>query len=443
MTAPYLSLAQLHSSLSSLGEMNGTFTLKDTAKLRDSIIDQLVWTSVFGQDKTLQLAARDIIQALSLDLGVISSSHQKLYEAIGRSEVTGFTVPAMNIRVLVYDTCRLIFRLAKKHSVGAFVIELARSEMGYSFQDPSEFAASVLSAAIKENYHGHVFLQGDHYQVNADLFAKEPEKELENLKRLILQSLEAKLYNIDIDASTVVDLSKPTIHEQQEVNARITAQLTNFIRQHQPEQTTVSIGGEIGHIGDRNSTAEDFTSFMEQYATQIEGKGITKVSAQTGSSHGGLVGPDGKIQEATIDFSVLESIGSLAREKYQMGGVVQHGASTLPLDLYPTFVEKKTLEIHLSTQFQNIVFETMPQELLEEMRQWVFANCLDERKPEWNDTQFFYKLRKKAIGPFKQRLWELSDEQKTPILQALEKEYELIFQKLNVLNTKDIVAKYV
>ena len=85
----------------------------------------------------------------------------------------------------------------------------------------------------------------------------------------------------------------------------------------------------------------------------------------------------------------------------------------------------------------------MPQTLREEMKQWVFSNCQNEKKPEWNETQFFYKCRKKAIGPFKQKLWDLRIEEKTPILQALENEYELIFQKLSVHNTKDTVAKYV
>ena len=444
MTAPFASLPEAYDALSSLGKQeNDVFLLTDHKTFRDSFIDRLVWTSVFSEDAELKNGCRILIHALAKDLGVTSASHQALYQAISRGEVTGFTVPAFNIRALTYDSSRIIFRLAKKHAVGAFILELARSEMGYSFQDPSEFAASVLAGAVKEGYQGHVFLQGDHYQVKEKIFAENAEKELDDLKALIAESIKSEIYNIDIDASTLVDLSQPTIEKQQELNARITAELTTYIRTQQPQGVTISVGGEIGHIGDKNSTDEDFTLFMEQYLTQVQGERISKVSAQTGSSHGGMVDQSGNLQKATIDFSVIDTIGTIAKEKYHMGGVVQHGASTLPLELYPTFVDHKTLEIHLSTQFQNIIFDTMPDSLREKMKQWVLTNCQADKKPDWNDTQLFYKARKRSIGPFKKDLWDLPAAEKQPILDALEKEYEAIFTKLSVLNTKDTVAKYV
>lgn len=443
MTALFSSLPELYEALSSLGKKeNDTFLLTDKKTFLDSFIDRLVWTSVFSEDKELQTGSRILIHALAKDMGITSSSHQKLYEAIGRGEVSGFTVPAFNIRAMTYDSSRIIFRLAKTHNIGAFILELARSEMGYSFQDPSEFAASALAGAIKEGYTGHVFLQGDHYQVNEKAFTTDAENEIGDLKSLITESIRSELFNIDIDASTLVDLSQPTIEKQQELNARITAELTTFIRTLQSAGTVISVGGEIGHIGDKNSTDEDFILFMEQYLSQVQGEKISKVSAQTGSSHGGSVDESGKVKEVTIDFSVIDRIGSVAKERYKMGGIVQHGASTLPLDLYPTFVEHKTLEIHLSTQFQNIIFETMPESLREKMKAWVIEHCQADKKPEWNETQFFYKARKKAIGPFKKELWDLPISEKQPILDALEKEYDTIFQKLNVYNTKDTVQKF-
>lgn len=84
----------------------------------------------------------------------------------------------------------------------------------------------------------------------------------------------------------------------------------------------------------------------------------------------------------------------------------------------------------------------MPDSLREKMKQWVLTNCQADKKPDWNDTQLFYKARKRSIGPFKKDLWDLPAAEKQPILDALEKEYEAIFTKLSVLNTKDTVAKY-
>ena len=34
-------------------------------------------------------------------------------------------------------------------------------------------------------------------------------------------------------------------------------------------------------------------------------------------------------------------------------------------------------------------------------------NAKDERKATDTDEQFFYKSRKKALGPFKRQLWEM------------------------------------
>jgi len=41
-----------------------------------------------------------------------------------------------------------------------------------------------------------------------------------------------------------------------------------------------------------------------------------------------------------------------------MGGAVQHGASTLPDDMFDLFPKKGTMEVHLATGFQNIIFDS-------------------------------------------------------------------------------------
>ena len=44
------------------------------------------------------------------------------------------------------------------------------------------------------------------------------------------------------------------------------------------------------------------------------------------------------------------------------------------------------------------------------MYAWMRENATEERKPKDTEEQFIYKARKKAIGPFKQRMWSLGDE---------------------------------
>ncbi|HUJ84343.1 MAG TPA: hypothetical protein VLV84_01925, partial [Candidatus Acidoferrales bacterium] len=109
--------------------------------------------------------------------------------ARGRGEFSGFTVPAINLRSMTYDLARAIFRVAKKNDSGAFVFEIARSEIGYTNQPPVEFASMVMAAAIKEEYSGPVFIQGDHFQANGAKYKENPQKELESLQTLIWDAI--------------------------------------------------------------------------------------------------------------------------------------------------------------------------------------------------------------------------------------------------------------
>src|SRR5207302_399611 len=210
--------------------------------------------------------------------GVRPASIHELYLARGRGEVPAFTTPAMNIRVLAYDSARAVFRAAKRLDVGALICEIARSEIGYTEQRPAEYVAVMTAAALREGFTGPLFIQGDHVQVNAKKYAAEPEAELK--------------------------------------------------------------------------------AFMDGYVQALKGlgthTGISKISVQTGTSHGGVVLPDGSIAKVQLDLDALKALSRDARDKYGLGGAVQHGASTLPPDAFSQFPKCEAIEIHLATNFQSI-----------------------------------------------------------------------------------------
>jgi fructose/tagatose bisphosphate aldolase len=318
--------------------------------------------------------------------------------------------------------------------------------MGYTNQPPVEYTAAILAAAIREGWEGPVFVQGDHFQINHKNYAEDPEKELNGIKTLILQAIAAGFYNIDIDSSTVVDLSKKDIKKQQRANYEACAKLTNFIRQHQPRGIEISVGGEIGEVGTKNSTVEDLEAFMSGYSEKLrKGRaGISKISIQTGTSHGGVVLPDGSIASVKLDFDTLRTLSKEAREKYGMAGAVQHGASTLPPDAFGKFPEVGTAEVHLATEFQNMVYESksFPPELKGRIYDWLKTNAANERKPGQTDEQFFYSARKKALGPFKKDIMGLPQETRDAISKEIEARFEFLFNVLNVKNTKGAVLKH-
>ncbi|MCJ7523490.1 MAG: class II fructose-bisphosphate aldolase [Dehalococcoidia bacterium] len=296
-----------------------------------------------------------------------------------------------------------------------------------------------MAAAVKEGFKGPVFIQGDHFQVNAGKYASEPEKELNAIKDLTREAVDAGFFNIDIDASTIVDLERPTLEEQQEKNCQVTADMTEFIRSIEPEGIPISIGGEIGEVGKKNSTVEDLRAFMSGYLRLLGPglKGISKISVQTGTTHGGVVLPDGSIASVKIDFNALEELSRLAREEYGMGGAVQHGASTLPDEAFDRFPQVGALEVHLATGFQNIIYDSpyFPKELLNEINSHLWEKYSSERKQDETEEQFLYKTRQKAFGDFKKEMWSLPEENLVGIMDALEERFSLIFRKLNVVNT--------
>ena len=420
----------------------------DAARLREAI-DWLVYNAVFNDSKDVKANCRWLIKASASSLGIGPASLQGLYEAMGRGECSGFTVPAVNVRGLTYDTARALFRSSLRNKVGAFIFEIAKSEMGYTDQSPYEYAAVVIAAAVKEGYKGPIFIQGDHFQVNPKNYVQDREKELAGLKDLIIKAVNAGFYNIDIDASTIVDLAKGSVVEQQRPNFEVTAQLTEFIRDIEPEMVPVSIGGEIGEVGGKNSTEEELRTFMDNYLSTLARmgnnmKGISKMSIQTGTSHGGVVLPDGSIAKVKVDFDTIERLSNLARKAYGLAGVVQHGASTLPDDAFDLFQKKGAAEVHLATGFQNMIYNSkyLSEGLKQEIYKYLHENMAKEKKEGETDEQFIYKTRKKAFGPFKEKFWNLPLSAREGIGKELEGRFDLLFEKLKANDTYNQVAKW-
>ncbi len=441
---------ELKKSLQGIVEVDGWQKAKvaNAEKLRSSAIDTLVYESVFNPDQEVKSKSRWLIRDLAKTLGCGSASIQGLYDAFGRGEVSGFTVPAVNVRGITYDFARAMFRVAKKNSIGPFVFEIAKSEMGYTDQRPDEYSACILAAAVKENYSGPVFIQGDHFQFNAKKFTQDPAKETESIRALIKEAIAAQFYNIDIDSSTLVDLSKKTTEEQQRNNFELAAEMTALIRELEPAGVTISVGGEIGEVGGKNSTPDEFRAYMQGYvkslaARKASAKTISKISVQTGSSHGGVPLPDGSVAQVKIDFEVLRDISNIARKEYGMAGAVQHGASTLPEEMFDKFPGVGTAEIHLATGFQNLLYDLFPKEFRNEVYEYLRKNMADEKKPDMTDEQFIYKTRKKGFGPFKEQMWNLGKDWFQMANAELEKRFEFLFLKLNAQNTKSVVDKYV
>ncbi len=423
---------------------DGRVVVTDETAFRASTIYDLAWTQTFSDDAATVDVARWLIWEASQALGARSASIQGIYAARARGEAGGFTVPAINLRAQTFDMARTIFETAIAKGVGPVIFEIARSEQTYTFQRVFEFAPNVLAGAIAAGWSGPVFIQGDHYQFNAKKFAADAEKMTEEIRKACRDAVAAGYLNIDIDSSTLVDLSQPSVELEQKVNFTVAAEIAALIRDLEPAGVTISIGGEIGEVGKTNSTVADLRAYLDGFRRELDARkpgalGVSKVSVQTGTSHGGIPLPDGGVAPVKLDFDVLKDLGAIGRAEYGIAGAVQHGASTLPDTLFHTFPTVETAEIHLATGFQNALFDhpAFPPELLAEIHEWVKVNAADERKEGQTDSQFVYSSRKKAIGPFKRQLWELAT--KDEILASQGAKIAFLFDQLKVAGTADLL----
>lgn len=447
----YESVQELSTAVQAAATVEGdTITVGNAGALTPEVIDRLAWTAAFGASPEVKGTARWIIRSVAAAAGIRPASIHDLYIAMGQGKAGGFTVPAINVRAMAYETARAVIRAAKKQNAGAFIFEIARSEIGYTEQRPHEYAAVLFAAALREGFTGPLFIQGDHVQTNAKKYnSPERDKELDTLRALIREEIAAGFYNIDIDTSTLVDLDKPTLVEQQEVNVTLAADFAAYIRSVEPEGVTVSIGGEIGEVGGKNSDIHELHCYMDGLNAKLKERGIhvgiSKISVQTGTAHGGFINADGTVRkDVAIDLDALQELSTAAR-KYGMGGAVQHGASTLPLEAFDAFPRVGACEIHLATDFQNMVYDhpQFPAELKAEMYAWLQENAKEERKPKDTEEQFIYKARKKAIGPFKRQLWGMSAANREAIGASLEERFARLMTLLKIGGTADAVKQFV
>lgn len=400
---------------------------------------------MFG-DSITQEWAQWLIRDLALKLGIYPASIHHLYRAMARGELgRHFTVPAMNLRTLTFDLACAAFRQAKVRNAGALIFEIARSEIGYTGQSPAQYSAMIFAAAIATGWSGPIFVQGDHFQISKAKYDINADAELGTVERLIEEALAAWFFNIDVDTSTMVDLDKRTLREQQRLNAQLTAHFLRFIRNHQPPGVTVSVGGEIGEVGGRNSRTVEFRAYMTELVLHLligggDLEGLSKISLQTGTAHGGIVLPDGSLAEVDLDTNVLRLIGRWAARDHGMI-VVQHGASTLPPEAFGIIWAAGAGECHLATAFQFGVLDNLDAGFIAMMKEWIRKNK-GGPKGDQTEAQWWWANAKHALGPFVNHIWNANPWHHEQAVRAVEEQFALIFDAFNIRDTAPLVAQY-
>lgn len=414
--------------------------IKDAETVRQSVA-ALAEIAAFGDLPERRLAHK-LAWQLAFACGIYPASIDELYRNISTGKLPNFTVPAMNMRAIAFQSASAVFSAMREHNVGAAIFELSRGEIAFTGQRPMEYATVILCASIAEEHAGPLFLQGDHFQVSASRYGTDPDLELTTIKKLIAEAVEAGFYNIDIDTSTLVDLSFDTVDEQQRPNYLLSAELANFVRKLEPEGITISLGGEIGEVGEDNSTAEEVEAFLTGVNSHLDPDtaGLTKLSIQSGTKHGGNVLKDGSFGEMNINFDLITELTNTCRTYSGVAGCVQHGASMLTLKKLGRLPASECIEVHLAAAFLNAVYEQLPEPLVASADEWASVHFADEWKSQWSKEQFLHHARRYPIGHFKREWWDATEchEALRTAIYDLTVAY---FTALNAINTSQLVTE--
>jgi len=440
----------------------GALHIDDVDAFRSSLPTLAANAADFG-DKSVsadvQTLSRWIIGEGAQQLNVRLASPQEAYVAIAEGRINReMSFPAVNIRVGTLDTARALFKAANDNKVGALIVEIARSEMGYTNQSPAEFAAVLQAAAMLEGFEGPLFLQGDHVQLKSKPVRESGsagEKEINAHRKLIQDLLAAGFGSIDLDMSPFERRTEENLsfEEQQAENARLTAEKIADVRALEKElgiPWTVLLGGETGEVGKMNTRKEDLEAYAEGIIANMKrlgidpALGIRKIAVNDGTSHGGTPLPDGSVADVSIAFGILRMATDFGKN-YGWAGSVQHGASTLPNNAFSLFPQNKAVEVHLATGFQNITFDNgiyKVKGVQSEIEQFLADKFRGDWKAGKTFAQFAYSTRKQATGPFKWMIWTMPEDIRAKVAENLYDQFAFLFEQLGVVDTKDLIAEH-
>ena len=410
---------------------SGRVEVVDAAVLRSEAMDRLVWSAVFGERAGAGGGALAALGAGADDRGAAGLDPRPLPRA--RAGRVPAASPCRPSTCGCWPTTRRARCSARPKALdgGAVILEIARSEIGYTDQRPAEYVAVIIAAALREGFTGPLFIQGDHFQVNAKKYATDPEAEVGEVKSSSREEVAAGFYNIDVDTSTLVDLSRP------DARRAAAGQLRALRRDHRLHPRAGAEGRHgLGGRRDRRGGPQE-----------LDGRGAARLHARAISAHAGRGSaparrasarsrcrpaprtaawccPTAPSPQVKLDFDALEALSRRRASATGWAGAVQHGASHAAEQAFGNFPRLEACEIHLATNFQNMVFDhpDFPAEL--SGRIYALARRERPERAEGRATPTSSSTTRRArrrSGPSSRRCWSLPQDIRDAIAADLER----------------------
>jgi len=347
-------------------------------------------------------------------------------------------VMAANIRIT--HSARGVMMAAKELDA-AVMFEIARSEIGYTAQNPKQFMDMITKTAEELEFNQPYAVHGDHITIKENT----PEA-VASAEQLIKDEIAAGFTSYAIDASHNFNMDGKTVAEQLADNIEITTKLAGLIPLDAGLEVEV---GEVGRTDPKTgkkalTSVEEATTFIK--AVTDAGFKPNLLATNNGSIHGNIFDKDGNIVEQVgIDIGRTKAIAK-AIAPYGVY-VAQHGITGTPLNLMHLLIEAGVFKGNVGTNWQNIALEAMPKDLVAKMEEWTLASKHAEKtkakKPGISQKELIAKNIKHSIKEFKTEIDGLPAEAVEKIDAATYQSAIDFFKAFKAEGTAGKVAEYI
>jgi len=241
-----------------------------------------------------KLTNTDYIKALlfvtysaALQSGIKFSSFHQLYKAVGCGEIISkFSFPVIDIENNSFEHNCLLFGAMRDSD--AHLVGLQLTCLDDALKTRLKIA-KIIAAALMEKYSGPLFLVSQDIFFHAIEFESDRVGEIEKAQNLVKSAIDSCIFNLNIDASELVDQNKVDVSERMLMNLKMVAMSINiWIRMYEPKGLTVSVGGKISRTNNSMTTEKELGDFIKRLLKEglrlrfnTPGEDICKVTVQT------------------------------------------------------------------------------------------------------------------------------------------------------------------
>lgn len=276
--------------------------------------------------------------------GIYFSSLQKINIAQGTQDAfPKICIPVFDISESTYKQIQELARVflnesTGKKSLAAFSLDFAiLGEVDLLIQ-----LSRVALIALLYEYQGPLFLQANHLKFDGSRFENDRENLLEELKSKTKQAIRLGIFNINYDASELIDMQAIRISEKMLMNLKMVAMATNlWVRFFQPSGVVVSVSGNMGKSDNYLPDKADVKEFLQRLLKE----GSRLRFGVTGEDISKLEIPATKFDQKSVDQ--INQLNEVVRRDIKMGGVVIDAGSLKDINAYLPFSNLKICELKM------------------------------------------------------------------------------------------------